>query len=253
MAAAQELRGLSANKDIVVALTGNPNVGKTSMFNNLTGARQHVGNWPGVTVEKKEGRLVRGGLSASVVDLPGIYGIGAYSEDERIARDFIVNEQPDVIINIVDATNLERNLYLTIQMLEMGANIVVAFNMSDEAGSKGIKVDAGKMSRLLGVPIIPTVASKNKGTDELIEAAASAAQKKAVPLVIDYGEKIERAIKEVEGDLSSSGLNHNASLRWLAVKALEGDRSVYGAFLDKGILSEADLYYYKSEIQNSKF
>ena len=149
-------------REIVMALAGNPNSGKTALFNNLTGARQHVGNWPGVTVEKKEGSFVSDGISIKAVDLPGTYSLGAYSEDEAVARDYIIFEKPDVVVNIVDSTNLERNLYLTSQLLEMGVNVIIALNMYDEAMSKQIEIDMGRLSQLLGVPILPTVAVKSR-------------------------------------------------------------------------------------------
>ena len=129
------------SKELVVALAGNPNCGKTSVFNNLTGSRQHVGNWPGVTVERKEGTHIHGDVALKIIDLPGTYSLGAYSEDEAVARDYLLFGQPDVIVNIVDSTNLARNLYLTTQLLETGIPVVIALNMCDELASKGIKIN----------------------------------------------------------------------------------------------------------------
>ncbi len=155
----------------VIAIAGNPNSGKTALFNAITGARQHVGNWPGVTVEKKEGRVTRGDKSALVVDLPGTYSLGSQALDETIARDFITRERPDVVINVVDSTNLERNLYLTIQLLEMGVPLVMALNMFDEAGALGLDIDVDGLSKALGVKVVPTVAVRVKGIDDLLDAA----------------------------------------------------------------------------------
>jgi len=158
----------------VIAIAGNPNSGKTALFNAITGARQHVGNWPGVTVEKKEGRVARGGKSAIVVDLPGTYGLGSQALDETIARDFITRERPDVVVNVVDSTNLERNLYLTIQLLDLGVPLVMALNMFDEAKALGLDIDVKELSKALGAEIVPTVAVRSQGVGELLDAAFAA-------------------------------------------------------------------------------
>jgi ferrous iron transport protein B len=158
----------------IIALAGNPNSGKSTIFNALTGARQHVGNWPGKTVEKKEGTWRHDGLEFEVVDLPGTYSLTAYSLEEIIARDYIVDEHPDVVVTVVDAANLERNLYLVVQILEMGARVVVALNMSDLADSRGLKIDVDKLSEGLGSPVVPTVASKGRGLDQLKAAIVKA-------------------------------------------------------------------------------
>ena len=166
-------------KDFTIALAGNPNCGKSTIFNALTGARQHVGNWPGKTVEKKEGTCKRDNYEVEVVDLPGTYSLSAFSQEEVIARDYIIEEKPDVVISVVDAANLERNLYLAIQILELGANVVMALNMSDIAESRGLKIDQEKISEGLGgVPVIRTIASKGEGMDELISAAIETADVK---------------------------------------------------------------------------
>jgi ferrous iron transport protein B len=153
-----------------IALAGNPNAGKSTLFNELTGARQHVGNWPGKTVEKKEGIWQYDGQEYEVVDLPGTYSLTAYSLEEVIARDYIVEEHPSVVVTVVDSANLERNLYLVTQILEMGSKVVVALNMSDLAESRGIKINVEKLAEGLGAQVVPTVASKGKGLDALKEA-----------------------------------------------------------------------------------
>ncbi len=163
-------------KELTVALAGNPNSGKSTVFNAFTGARQHVGNWPGKTVEKKEGTCKYDGHEIHVVDLPGTYSLSAYSAEEIIARDFIVEEKPDVVVNTVDASNVERNLYLTVQILELGANLVIALNMMDMAEARDYKIDIEALSKLLGVPIVPTVANKGRGIKELLAAVVKAAE-----------------------------------------------------------------------------
>lgn len=216
-------------QDIVVGLAGNPNSGKTSMFNNLTGARHQVGNWPGVTVEKKEGRLVQDGQGIRVVDLPGTYSLGAYSEDEAVARNYILSGEPDLIINIIDASNLERNLYLTTQLLEMGANLVLALNMIDEAEKRHIKIDLKALAGILSVPVVPTVAVRNKGTQELVLAAVSVADRKqSRPFAIDYGKEAEPGIARLEKALTGVEAIRHLPARWVAVKLLEGDEHIYG-------------------------
>jgi ferrous iron transport protein B len=160
-----------------VALAGNPNSGKSTIFNSLTGGRQHVGNWPGKTVERKEGVCRRDGYEIKLVDLPGTYSLTAYSIEEIIARDYIVNEHPDVVVDVVDASNLERNLYLAVQILELGGNLVIALNMSDLAASRGYKIDAAKLSEGLGgIPVVPTVASRGQGIPELLNSVIDIAR-----------------------------------------------------------------------------
>jgi len=159
-------------KGFTIALAGNPNAGKSTVFNALTGARQHVGNWPGKTVEKKEGTCKRDGYEIQVVDLPGTYSLTAYSLEEVITRDYIIEEKPDVVIDVVDAANLERNLYLAIQILELGVPLVIALNMSDIADARGLRIDVERMSQGLNdTPVVPTVANKGKGIDDLLHQA----------------------------------------------------------------------------------
>lgn len=210
---------------LTIALAGNPNCGKTSLFNLLTKSRQHIGNWPGVTVEKKEGTLKFKGESYKVIDLPGTYSLGAYSEDEIVARNYILKDKPDVVINVVDATNLERNLYLTTQLIEMGANVVIALNMIDQAETLNIEIDTNKLSKRLGVPIIKTSALKNKGIEELIETSIHA--KKNEKLInINYGEDIEMEIKNLSSLLETYKNKLEFPVNWTALKLLENDEYI---------------------------
>jgi len=163
-------------KELTIALAGNPNSGKSTVFNALTGARQHVGNWPGKTVEKKEGICKYNDYEIHVVDLPGTYSLSAYSMEELIARDFVVEGKPDVVVDIVDASNLERNLYLAVQLLELGANVVLDLNMMDMAEARDHRIDIKALSELLGVPVIPTVANRGKGIKELLATIVKAAE-----------------------------------------------------------------------------
>ncbi len=210
---------------LTIALAGNPNCGKTSLFNLLTKSRQHIGNWPGVTVEKKEGTLKFKGESYKVIDLPGTYSLGAYSEDEIVARNYILKDKPDVVINVVDATNLERNLYLTTQLIEMGANVVIALNMIDQAEALNIEIDTNKLSKRLGVPIIKTSALKNRGIEELIET--SIYSKKNEKLInINYGEDIENEIKNLSSLLETYKNKLGFPVNWTALKLLENDEYI---------------------------
>jgi small GTP-binding protein len=221
-------------REIVVALAGNPNSGKTTVFNNLTGARQHVGNWPGVTVEKKEGMCTWKGRTVRIVDLPGVYSLTAYSPDEVVARNFIVEEKPDVVVDIVDASNLERNLYLSVQVMEMGVPLVMVLNMMDEASARDVRIDVAALSREMGVPVVPTVANRNKGTDELLDAILSVcdgvAPSRAVKL--EYGREVEKELQKLEGQLSGIKFGGGYSARWVAIKLLEEDGEVEKKLLE---------------------
>ena len=213
---------------IKIALAGNPNCGKTTMFNALTGANQYVGNWPGVTVEKKEGKLKgkKGkGEDIIVTDLPGIYSLSPYTLEEVVSRDYVLKENPDVIIDLVDATNIERNLYLTTQLIETGVPVVIALNMADLLEKRGIKIDTKRLSMLLDCPIIETSALRGEGLDKLIDEAVKVAKSSIVDLPKEiFSKDMEAAIDEVKGVLPTSVTDDKK--RWYAVKFLENDEKV---------------------------
>ena len=212
---------------IKIALAGNPNCGKTTMFNALTGANQYVGNWPGVTVEKKEGKLKSKKTKEEVIvtDLPGIYSMSPYTLEEVVSRDYVLKENPDVIIDLVDATNIERNLYLTTQLIETGVPVVIALNMADLLEKRGIKIDTKRLSMLLDCPIIETSALKGEGLDKLIDEAVKTAKKSSVDLPKEiFTKEMEEAISEVKKVLPSSITEDKK--RWYAVKFLENDEKV---------------------------
>jgi ferrous iron transport protein B len=228
--------------EATIALAGNPNSGKTTLFNELTGARQHVGNYPGVTVEKKQGMYLANGSKFRIVDLPGTYSLTAYSLEEVVARNFLVNEKPGMVINILDASNLERNLYLTIQFMEMGIPVCIALNMMDVAKTRGIEIKPKKLSELLGVPVIPTIARNGKGKRALMAAAIkSIPNEGVVPLSISYGEDIDRALDEIEAKVKTRGfLRKIYPARWTALKYMEKDEEVIklGHQADSSLSSE---------------
>ena len=213
---------------IRIALAGNPNCGKTTMFNNITGAKQHVGNYAGVTVEKKEGYTKFDGHELLFIDLPGTYSLTARSLDELVARNVIVNDNPDVIVNVLDASNLERNLYLAAQLLELEKPMVIALNMSDVAEDMGIKYDLKKMAEMTGATIVSTVGRTNIGTKDLLAATISvAASQKAPGVTINYGDLLEGKISELVEELKQAG-TVTYPLRWIAIKLLEKDADVIG-------------------------
>ena len=219
---------MAENGQIRIALAGNPNCGKTTMFNNITGAKQHVGNYAGVTVEKKEGHTNFDGHELLFIDLPGTYSLTARSLDELVARNVIVNDNPDVIVNVLDASNLERNLYLAAQLLELEKPMVIALNMADVAEEMGIKYDLKKMAEMTGATIVSTVGRTNIGTKDLLEATISvAASQKAPGVTINYGDLLEGKISELVEELKQAG-TVTYPLRWVAVKLLEKDADVIG-------------------------
>ena len=215
---------------LTIALAGNPNAGKTTLFNTLTGARQHVGNYPGVTVEKKAGAYTfASGEHATIIDLPGTYSLTAYSVEEVVARDYLVQEKPDVVINIADASNLERNLYLSTQFLELGVPMIIALNMIDVAQDRGISLDAQRLADLLKVPVIPIIARSGKGTAELMGAALELAKENPSwnPLHISYGEDVDLALQTMAQRIAAAGfMTDSYAPRWLALKYLEGDSQI---------------------------
>lgn len=205
-----------------IALAGNPNCGKSALFNAFTGIRQKTGNWPGVTVERKEGRFRLQDSEVVAIDLPGIYSLDAGSLDEAVTRDYLLSQQADVIVNVIDATNLERNLYLTVQMLEMDVPMVVALNMMDVAKRRGVLIDTDKLSKELGCPVVPVVAVKSEGLAQLKEAIAAAASGSRVAgYRLAHEETIEQAITDLIDDIQCEG-DHCAK-HWMALKMLEGD------------------------------
>lgn len=213
-----------------IALAGNPNSGKTTLFNELTGSRQHVGNWPGVTVDKKEGSY-RKDKSISILDLPGTYSLSPYSAEEIIARDYIVQEKPDLVINIVDGTSLERNLYLTLQIMETQIPLVIAINMMDEVTKRGDTIDCKKLSQSLGVPVVPIAARKGEGIDYLMEVARKAATEhnQTDPLRC-FDSKIKEAIQSIANELEEGS---DSEKQWQAIKVLETDEIITSKLSDK--------------------
>ena len=210
---------------MIFALVGNQNCGKTTLFNALTGSNQHVGNFPGVTVEQKSGE-VRGVKNCSVVDLPGIYSLRPYTQEEIVSRDFIINQKPDCIINIIDATNIERNLYLTLQLLELRVPTVIALNMMDEVYANGGTVDVQQLSRLIGVPVVPISAVKGEGVSELIDRVVDTARKKALPGVTDFcadDSPVHRCIHAVIHLIQDHADRLGVSSRFCTAKLIEGD------------------------------
>jgi len=235
------------------ALVGNPNCGKTTMFNEMTGSTQYVGNWPGVTVEKKEGRIRKFKENIKVVDLPGIYSLSPYSMEEIIARDYIVDEKPDVVINIVDASNIERNLYLTLQLKELGIPVVIALNMMDVVTSRGDVIDVKKLESFLGMPVVPTSASKGTGVREVVEKALAVAEASTVQkekkTEIFYDDSIEKSLDLIEELIAKVASDRGYDSGWVALKLLEGDEKIIAKLkLDESLLSK--IATFREELEN---
>lgn len=218
------------NHEIRIGLVGNPNCGKSTIFNAITGMHQKTANWSGVTIEKKEGTAHFGDYTIKVVDLPGIYSLSAYSLEEIIARNYIIHDQPDIIVNVVDAGNLERNLYLTTQLINIGVRVILVLNMYDEARASGIEINTEAMGRLLGMPVVKTVGTKGEGIRDLLSmivAVATDKEKIVRHIHIDYGDDIEREIKIIQETIrTESAISTHYSTRWLALRLLENDRDV---------------------------
>jgi ferrous iron transport protein B len=215
---------------ITVGVAGNPNVGKSVIFNALTGSQQHVGNWPGKTVERAEGSFTYQGREIRLVDLPGTYSLAAQSPEEVIARDYIISGEPDVVVDVVDATSLERNLNLTLQILELTDRVVVALNLMDEVERGGWEIDTTELEADLGVPVVPTVATEEEGLPELVEATVEVAEGRRAtdPVQLDYGLTVEGHIETLQEDLKRVGIEERS--RWVALKLLEDDPEVVEAF-----------------------
>jgi ferrous iron transporter FeoB len=250
------------DRDIKIALTGNPNVGKTTLFNALTGSRQHVGNWPGVTVEKKSGRVSYKNYNIEVIDLPGTYSLTAYSMDEIVARDFIIEEKPDIVIQVVDASNLERNLYLTTQLMELGSEILIVLNMCDIAEDRGDRIYIDKMQELLATPVIRTVATQKKGLCDLLDKVIEQKElKQHHGHEIGYGNEIEEKILEIEKVLiEDENRDKRYPLRWVSIRLLEGDNNVrekianspvYARTME--IIDSIDQEEYEAEIADKRY
>ncbi|MDI7261019.1 MAG: ferrous iron transport protein B [Thermodesulfobacteriota bacterium] len=224
---------------ITVAVAGNPNSGKSTLINAIAGTRLYVGNWPGVTVEKKEAVLEFEGRKIKLIDLPGTYSLSPYTQEEMIARDHLLHEKPDVIIDVVDATNLERNLYLTVQLMELGIPMVMALNIYDEAESKGYEIDTKTMEKVLGIKVIPTISTKRKGLDELLKTIIEVFNESPqyIPKQLNYGEDIETAAETLQFQIHSAYpvLAERYPLRWLAFKLMEGDEYIHKVTKPRGI------------------
>ncbi len=220
---------MAHGRENLIALAGNPNCGKTTLFNAITGARRHVGNYPGITVEKKEGYCQVNDIEIELVDLPGTYSLTAYSPEELVARNYLIHDRPDAVINIVDSSNLERNLYLTVQLLELGIPVLIALNMIDMAAARGLEINPEELGRRLRLPVIPTVARTGRGKEELLQAAAQLVQKGVdwEPLYISYGPDIDPVLDKMEALILTAGfLTYSHPARWTALKYLETDEEV---------------------------
>jgi len=235
---------------IKIGLAGNPNCGKTTMFNELTGSTQYVGNWPGVTVEKKGGKL-RGNKDVEIVDLPGVYSLSPYTLEEVVTRNFMINDKPDAVINIVDASNIERNLYLTTQILELGIPTVVALNMMDIVEKNGDKIDINKLSKTLGCPVVETSALKGNGVKLAAEKAIEVANAKKKPnFILPFSDEVKEAFGEIEKVIIRSIPHEEIEIRWLAIKLFERDQNILDKLkISENILDEIEVIIKKYEAE----
>lgn len=228
-----------AETELRFALAGNANVGKSVIFNQLTGLSQIIGNWPGKTVERAMGTLFFEGRKLKIIDLPGIYSLSTFSEEEIISRQFVAEEKPDVVIDVLDATVLERNLFFALQLMELEAPLVIALNMFDLAESRGVVIDVEKLSAELGVPVVPTVAVKRVGLTELLRESISVASRKSKPKLLEYGPEIESRISILTALIDGQKRSWTYPSRWIAIKLLERDSEVVDMISDPAILNEA--------------
>ncbi len=226
---------MGEEKELTIALAGNANVGKSAIFNQLTGSHQIIGNWPGKTIEKSEGYLIYKGYKIKVVDLPGIYSFSTYSEEELISRDFIAKEKPDIVINVVDALHLERNLFFTLQLIELEAKLVIALNQVDLLEKSDFTIDSKKLENILNIPVIPTVAIEGKGIEKLIEKCIEIYEGKIryEPIKIEYGKEVEERIDEL---INVVPYDNSYPKRWFIIKLLEGDEETKKLVKDEKIL-----------------
>ena len=226
-----------------MGLIGNPNSGKSTLFNALTGAHQHVGNWPGVTVEKKEGWRHHRGVSLKIIDLPGTYSLNAFSIEEVVVRDYLFSEKPDVVVQVVDGSNLERNLYLTVQLIELGVPLVIALNMYDELLDKGLDVDVNLLGELLGCRVVPTIGSRGYGTGQLLKAIEETARGELPEkreIKVNYGREFEEELAAVQEKIAAA-VGSDIPVRWLAVRILEGDNDALTR-LSPQLLSDPEFH-----------
>jgi ferrous iron transport protein B len=235
-------------KKLKIALVGNPNVGKTALFNALTGSHQYVANWPGVTVEKKTGKFTWKDYEIDVIDLPGIYTLRARSIDEKVSRDYLIQERPDIVLNVVDATNLNRNLYLTIQLSEMGLKTVLILNQMDQVKNMNIKINTSELKKRLGIKVVETVATKGVDVDEIMNAALESSLSVKYEI---YPPDFEELVKEMEKIAKDALKGKKIPLRWLALSFSEGDELARNILKDNGLLEKAEKILSQNKYENA--